>query len=143
MSGAAIGSRIAGLLSFNERQRITLVGCGAAGAISSIFNAPITGMVFTVEVVLGDGPARNIIPIAIASVAGAEISRVLQGNRIAFAHRQFPVDLLDSLATVGLAVSPPRLRFCSPGRCDAPTASPPGCRFRCGCGRPAAGRWWA
>ena len=103
MSGAAIGSSIARLFRLNERQRVTLVGCGAAGAISSIFNAPIAGLVFTVEVVLGEWTALNIVPIAIASVAGAQISRILQGNQIAFAHRQFPVDLLDSLATVGLA----------------------------------------
>ncbi len=103
MSGAAIGSSIARLFSLNERQRITLVGCGAAGAISSIFNAPIAGLVFTVEVVLGEWTALNIVPIAIASVAGTQISRILQGNQIAFAHHLFPVDLLDSLATVGLA----------------------------------------
>ncbi|WP_373500087.1 chloride channel protein [Desulfococcus sp.] len=104
MSGAAIGSRIAGLLSFNERQRITLVGCGAAGAIASIFNAPITGMVFTVEVILGEWTARNIIPIAIASVAGAEISRVLQGNRSLFEHLRFEVGFPDTLASFGLAL---------------------------------------
>ena len=46
MSGAAIGSNIARFFALNDRQRITLVGCGAAGAISSIFNAPIAGMVF-------------------------------------------------------------------------------------------------
>jgi CIC family chloride channel protein len=104
MSGAAIGSSIARLFNLNERQRITLVGCGAAGAISSIFNAPIAGLVFTVEVVLGEWTALNIVPIAIASVAGTEISRMLQGNQIAFAHHQFPVGLRDSVATVGLAV---------------------------------------
>lgn len=103
MSGAAIGSSIARLFSLNERQRITLVGCGAAGAISSIFNAPIAGLVFTVEVVLGEWTALNIVPIAIASVAGTQISRILQGNQIAFAHHLFRVDLLDNVATVGLA----------------------------------------
>ena len=49
MSGAAIGSNIAKFFSLNDRQRVALVGCGAAGAISSIFNAPIAGMVFTIE----------------------------------------------------------------------------------------------
>ena len=91
MSGAAIGSNIARFFSLNDRQRVTLVGCGAAGAISSIFNAPIAGIVFTVEVVLGEWTALNIIPIAIASVAGTEISRVLQGNQIAFSHKTFDI----------------------------------------------------
>jgi len=104
MSGAAIGSNIAKLFSLNDRQRIAIVGCGAAGAISSIFNAPIAGIVFSVEVVLGEWTAINIIPIAFASVAGAEISRLLQGNQIAFDHRLFHIEPGDILASIGLAL---------------------------------------
>lgn len=104
MSGAAIGSNIARFFSLNDRQRITLVGCGAAGAISAIFNAPITGLVFTVEVILGEWTSLHIVPIAIASVAGTEISRVLQGNHIVFDHRKFHIGFGDILASVGLAI---------------------------------------
>jgi CIC family chloride channel protein len=104
MSGAAIGSNIARFFSLNDRQRVALVGCGAAGAISSIFNAPIAGMVFSVEVILGEWTAVNIIPIAIAAVAGTEISRLLQGNQIVFAHRLFNIGLIDIAASFGLAV---------------------------------------
>jgi CIC family chloride channel protein len=104
MSGSAIGSNIARFFSLNDRQRVTIVGCGAAGAISSIFNAPIAGLVFTVEVVLGEWTALNIIPIAIASVAGTEVSRILQGNQIAFSHPGFHIDLADIVACIGLAV---------------------------------------
>jgi CIC family chloride channel protein len=103
MSGAAIGSNIATLLSLNERQRVTLVGCGAAAAISSIFNAPIAGIIFALEVILGEWQPVNIVPIAIAAVAGTEVSRLLRGNQIVFAHRVFDVDLLDTVACVGLA----------------------------------------
>ncbi len=53
MSGSAIGSNIARLFNLNDRQRVVLVGCGAAGAISAIFNAPIAGMIFSMEVILG------------------------------------------------------------------------------------------
>ncbi len=105
MSGSAIGSNIAKFFSLNDRQRVTMVGCGAAGAISAIFNAPIAGLVFTVEVILGEWTALNVVPIAIASVAGTELSRVLRGNQIAFAHRLFHIDILDILAAVGLAVA--------------------------------------
>ncbi|MBW2192659.1 MAG: chloride channel protein [Deltaproteobacteria bacterium] len=104
ISGASIGSNIAKYFSLNDRQRVTLVGCGAAGAISSIFNAPIAGMVFSIEVILGEWKAINIVPIAIASVAGTEVSRLLQGNLIAFSHRQFNIDLMDIVACIGLAV---------------------------------------
>lgn len=105
MSGAAIGSNIARAFSLNDRQRVALVGCGAAGAIAAIFNAPIAGMVFTIEVILGEWSTVNIIPIAIAAVAGTEISRVLKGNQIVFEHRQFNIDMLDILACVGLAIA--------------------------------------
>jgi len=104
ISGAAIGSNIAKFFSLNDRQRVTLVGCGAAGAISSIFNAPIAGMVFAIEVILGEWKSVNIIPIAIASVAGTEISRILQGNQIAFSHYKYSIDLLDIFACLGLAI---------------------------------------
>jgi len=104
MSGAAIGSNIAKFFGLNDRQRVTLVGGGAAGAISSIFNAPIAGMVFTIEVILGEWSAVNIIPIAIASVAGTELSRLLQGNQIVFEHVQFDIAFIDIMACIGLAV---------------------------------------
>ncbi|MBW2574861.1 MAG: chloride channel protein [Deltaproteobacteria bacterium] len=104
ISGAAIGSNIAKYFSLNDRQRITLVGCGAAGAISSIFNAPIAGMVFAIEVIIGEWKSVNIVPIAIASVAGTEVSRFLQGNQIPFSHRLFNISHMDILACVGLAV---------------------------------------
>ncbi len=104
ISGAAIGSNIAKYFSLNDRQRVALVGCGAAGAISSIFNAPIAGMVFAVEVIVGEWKSVNIVPIAIASVAGAEICRLLQGNQIPFGHHVFKIDFLNIVACLGLAV---------------------------------------
>ncbi|MBW1982347.1 MAG: chloride channel protein [Deltaproteobacteria bacterium] len=104
ISGAAIGSNIANFFSLNDRQRIALVGCGAAGAISAIFNAPIAGMVFGMEVILGEWSAANIIPIGIASVAGTQMSRLLEGNQIPFAHRLFHLGSLDIATSVGLAV---------------------------------------
>ncbi len=104
MSGAAIGSNIAQFFSLNDRQRVAVVGCGSAGALAAIFNAPIAGLVFTIEVIVGEWTAVNIVPIAIASVAGAEVCRLLQGNQIAFTSLAFQVDLVDTLACVGLAV---------------------------------------
>ena len=104
MSGAAIGSNIAQAFSLNDRQRVALVGCGAAGAIAAIFNAPISGMVFAVEVILGEWSTMNIIPIAIAAVAGTELSRLLKGNQIVFASRDFNIQFHDIIACAGLAL---------------------------------------
>ncbi len=105
MSGAAIGSNIGRFFGLAERQRVVLVGCGAAGAIASIFNAPIAGMVFSMEVILGAWTRINIAPIAIASVAGAEVSRLLNGNQIPFGPARFSIDLADIAAAIGLAVA--------------------------------------
>ncbi|MFO7750739.1 MAG: chloride channel protein [Desulfobacteraceae bacterium] len=104
MSGAAIGSNIAQCFYLNDRQRVTLVGCGAAGAIAAIFNAPLTGMVFAMEIILGEWTMVNIIPIAVASVSGAEVCRILQGNSIVFESSGFQVGGFDFVSCLGLAV---------------------------------------
>jgi len=104
MSGSAIGSNIARMFSLNDRQRVTLVGCGAAGAISAIFNAPISGVIFAMEVILGEWAASHLIPIAIAAVAGTEISYLLQGRQIPFSHQQFNIGFIEILACIGLAI---------------------------------------
>lgn len=104
MSGAAIGSNIAQFFGLNDRQRITLVGCGTAGAIGSIFNAPIAGMIFTMEVVLGEWTSVSLVPIAIAAVTGTEVSRMLRGNQIPFESAGFQIHFHDTIACIGLAV---------------------------------------
>lgn len=103
-SGAAIGSNIARLFSLNERQRITLLGCGTAAAISAIFNAPVSGIIFTLEVILADWTAIYLVPVAIASVAGTEISRFLRGNQIPFSNSGFNIGFDDLMAAAFLAV---------------------------------------
>lgn len=105
MSGAAIGSNIAKLLKLNNRQRITLLGCGTAGAISAIFNAPIAGMVFTLEIILGEWNSRNIIPIAVSAVAGAQTGWLLKGKKPVFAVEDaLNFEIRDIAACIGLAV---------------------------------------
>lgn len=105
MSGASLGSNIAKLMSLNERQRIALVGCGAGGAIAAIFNAPTAGIFFSMEVILGEWSRINLASIAIAAVAGAEVSRLLQGNQIPFGPAAFSIDTADIGAAFGLAVA--------------------------------------
>lgn len=104
MSGSAIGSNIAKFLGLNDRQRITLVGCGTAGAIASIFNAPIAGLVFSIEVILGEWKFVNIIPIAIAAVAGAQVSQAIIPDQVIFNHLPFQVGGADILPSLFLAV---------------------------------------
>ncbi len=104
ISGASIGSNIASAFRLKDRQRIVLVGCGASSAIASIFNAPVAGIVFSLEVILGEWSPINLIPIAVASAVGTEVSRLLQGNQIPFEGHLYPVTGLDLFACIGLAV---------------------------------------
>lgn len=104
ISGAAIGSNIAKYFKSNELVRVAVTGSGAAAAIASIFNAPITGIIFTMEIILGEWTSLYMLPVAISSVTGTIVSRLLNGNQIPFAHRSFIVSINDILASVGLAV---------------------------------------
>lgn len=104
ISGASIGSNIARFFSLNERQRITLLGCGTAGAISAIFNAPVAGIIFTLEVILAEWNAAYLIPIAISSVTGTELSRFLRGNQIPFSNNGFNIAFSDVLGAAFLAI---------------------------------------
>ncbi len=78
---AAIFSRFANVTEVEAR---ILLGCAAAAAVSSSFNAPIAGALFALEVVLGYYAVRAFAPIVIASVAGAVISRSHLGDFPAF-----------------------------------------------------------
>ncbi|MDX9964188.1 chloride channel protein [Desulfobacter postgatei] len=104
MSGSAIGSNIAKFLDLNDRQRMTLVGCGTAGAIASIFHAPVAGLIFSVEIILGEWKFVNIIPITIAAVAGAQISEAIIPAKELFQHHPFSFFTGDILGSIGLAL---------------------------------------
>lgn len=104
VSGSAIGSNFASLLKTDERIRIAVSGSGAAAAIAAIFNAPLTGIIFTMEVIIGEWTPVYLLPVVIASVTGTEISRILKGNQIPFAHHDIGVSVTDITAAVGLAV---------------------------------------
>jgi len=104
VSGAAIGSNIAGFFRVNEMVRIAVTGSGAAAAIAAIFNAPLTGFIFTMEIIIGEWTTPYMLPIAISSVTGTIISRLFNGNQIPFAHRIYSVGINDILAVLGLSV---------------------------------------
>ena len=104
VSGAAIGSNFAKLFKTDERIRIAVSGSGAAAAIAAIFNAPLAGIIFTMEVIIGEWTPVYLLPVVIASVTGTEISRILNGNQIPFSHRGFDVSIVDINAALGLVI---------------------------------------
>jgi CIC family chloride channel protein len=78
--GASIGSTVAQMLKFSPGRTRTLLGCGAAAGLSAVFNAPIGGVMFAVEVILGDFSVRTFSPIVVAAVVGTVLSRSYLGN---------------------------------------------------------------
>ena len=66
--GAGIASGIGQIFRINRAQLPVLIGCGSAAGISAIFNSPIGGLLFTLEVILQDFSLRTLTPLVIASV---------------------------------------------------------------------------
>lgn len=83
--GASLSSWVARRLHLPRPLAITMLGCGAASAIAASFNAPIAGVFFAVEVVVGTYALSSFAPIVIASVVGTIVTRLYYGNFPAFA----------------------------------------------------------
>ena len=66
--GAAIASGFGRAFAMARPYVPVLIGCGTAAGISSIFNSPIGGVIFTLEVILYDFSIRAFLPIVLASV---------------------------------------------------------------------------
>lgn len=81
-AGASIGSGIGQTLRLNYKNTTLLIGCGAAGAMASIFTTPIAAVIFSLEVLMLDLTTVSIIPLLIASVTGAITTKLLLADEI-------------------------------------------------------------
>lgn len=66
------------------RQRNLLIACGASGGIAATFNAPLGGILFSVELLLLSINSRTVLPVIISSVIAANLGRYLIGPDPAF-----------------------------------------------------------
>ena len=82
--GAALGSGLARRFGFGEDQVRSLLAAGAGAGIGASFNAPIAGMLFAMEVVLGGFSVRHLNTVVVSSVTAAVVSRSIAGAEIAF-----------------------------------------------------------
>ena len=84
LTGSSIGSMIGRFFKLNYKNITLLIGCGAAGAISGIFKAPIAGIVFTLEILMLDLTISSIVPLLISSVTAATVAYFLMGDKVLF-----------------------------------------------------------
>lgn len=109
--GAAISAGVGSLFRVSRQHMPVIVGCGCAAGISAIFNAPLGGLLFTLEVILFDFSVRTITPLVIASVIANVTTRALYGAFhsdteyftaiFAGAHTKIVGDTLMQLSQVG------------------------------------------
>ena len=84
LTGSAIGSNLGKLFRMDNKTLMTLVGCGAAGAIAGIFKAPIAGLVFTLEVLMIDLTMASLLPILVSCVTATCFTYIFSGNAVMF-----------------------------------------------------------
>lgn len=80
-TGASIGSAIGQFLRLGYKHKTLLIGCGAAGAMASIFTTPIAAVIFSFEVLLLQLSSTSLIPLLLASVTGAVTTKMLTAER--------------------------------------------------------------
>ncbi|MGC8856705.1 MAG: chloride channel protein [Anaerolineae bacterium] len=82
--GANLGSMIGQLLRLSEERVRTLVAAGAASAIAAAFNAPIAGVFFALEIVLGEVSGEAVGMILVAAVTSSVFTQAVSGASPAF-----------------------------------------------------------
>ncbi len=111
--GGSIASWMTQKLNLDPALARTILGCGVAAAVSCAFNAPLAGVFFALEVVLGHYALQAFAPIVIASVVGAVVSRIHLGDTPAFSipdytlgsFLELPAFILLGIICAGVAIA--------------------------------------
>ncbi|WP_369048454.1 chloride channel protein [Tenacibaculum sp. UWU-22] len=81
-TGSALGSNLAQLFRLNQTTKTLLIGAAAAGAMSSIFKAPIAAIVFAVEIFSLELTLASMIPLLLASITAILTSYFFLGDDV-------------------------------------------------------------
>jgi CIC family chloride channel protein len=84
VTGSAIGSNISQLFHLNHKRKVLLLGCGAAAAISALFNSPIAGVIFVLEIILVDLKITFLIPLMFSSASAFIVAWTISDQKKLF-----------------------------------------------------------
>lgn len=114
LTGSAIGSGLGQVCRLNSKYMMLLVGCGAAGAVSGIFKAPIAGLVFVLEVLMIDLTMTSLLPLLVSSVTAVGLTFAVSGTNPIFEfHLQdtFSVNRIPAYIALGIVCGLASLYF--------------------------------
>ncbi|MEA3450435.1 MAG: chloride channel protein [Bacteroidota bacterium] len=83
-TGGGLASLVSRFFKLPYKRRMLLLGVASAGTISAIFKAPITGIIFALEVIMIDLTTLSVIPIVLASVTASLTSFWFTGNNFLY-----------------------------------------------------------
>ena len=106
LTGAAWGSDFGKRFHLPPKTLMLLVGCGAAGAVSGVFKAPIAGLVFVLEVLMLDLSFSSLLPLLVTSITSVCVSYAFYGTEPLFdfsLHKAFTIDIIPGCIVLGIA----------------------------------------
>ena len=104
--GAAVGSAVGQILRLPSEQIKTLAACGAGAGIAAVFNAPIAGAFFALEVVTGNFAMPSFSPVILSSVMATVVSRAYFGDYPAFIVQPYKLESVYEIAIyAGLGIA--------------------------------------
>ncbi|MFB9055969.1 chloride channel protein [Mariniflexile ostreae] len=80
--GSALGSNLALLFRMSPKTRMLLIGCASAGAMASMFKAPIAAIIFAVEIFSLDIAFASLVPLLLASISAVLTSYMFLGTDV-------------------------------------------------------------